>query len=56
MLATVIAAATRSDIWVLWVILALVAFGVAIWLTTRNQIVAAIVAAIIGVVLLVLAF
>ena len=50
-----LAAAHASDIWILWVILALCAGGAAIYLAIHNQIVAAIVCLIIAVVLVVIA-
>jgi hypothetical protein len=47
------ALAATGDLTILWVILAFIAFGVAIWLTTLHNIIGAIVCALIGVVILV---
>lgn len=55
MLSTVIAEATRSDIWLLWIILAFIAAGAAIYLAFHNAIVPAVVCLVIAVVLLVIA-
>jgi heme O synthase-like polyprenyltransferase len=56
MLSTVIAEASSNDVNVLFLILALAAFAVAIWLTTVSNYIGAIVAAVIGVIILVFAF
>jgi heme O synthase-like polyprenyltransferase len=55
MLSTVLAAASSEDLQILWIILALIAFGVGIWLTTLGNYVGAIIAALIGVVIIVVA-
>jgi hypothetical protein len=47
-----LAAAHAADLGVLFVILALIAFGVAIWLCTRGMWIAALAAAVIGVLIL----
>jgi len=48
-------AATSADLGVLFVFLAIVAFGAAVYLAFTNQIPAAVVAAFVGVVILVVA-
>ena len=44
-----------NDLSILWIILAIIAFGVGIWLTTVGNYVGAIISAVIGVVILVVA-
>lgn len=52
---SILAAVSNSDLSVLFVLLALVAFGFAVYLAVRGAIAAAIVAAFVGVVILVVA-